>query len=56
MFNGQKLNWQQLKTDVDWFDSFPTHRLMIPTAAFSVEVLLALTAFDSLFQNFNFLF
>ena len=40
------------KTNVNWLDAFPTHRLMTLGAALGGEVLLALVAFDSLLNNF----
>ena len=44
-----------LKTNVHWFDVFPTHRLMTSAAALGGEVFLALEAFDLLFKNFDLL-
>ena len=42
------------KTDVDWFDLFLTYRVLLHTAAFSGEVLIALTAFDSFSKSLTF--
>ena len=42
------------KTNVNWLDAFPTHRLMTFAAALGGEVLLALVAFDLLLKNFYF--